>query len=152
MSILAPLALVLTTGTDAAPAPCATTLIEQAEFAHSLNEFRAHAGLPPVRPNADIARSAARHSNDMAARNLLTHDGQHGGDFVFRLKNEGYQPFAAAENVAWNQRSVDHVMRDWQASPSHQRALLKSNVADYGLARACAANGEPYWTLVLAQR
>ena len=124
---------------------------EQDEFLADLNARRAALGLPPLIMDERLRRSALSHTLDMAASARLAHRGTGGKDFVERLRRANYEPAVGAENVAWNQADVGHVMSDWLASPSHRDAMLRPDVVHLGLARRCGDAGEPYWTLVLAR-
>lgn len=50
-----------------------------------------------------------------------------------------------AENLAWNQRSVAEVNRDWIASPGHHANMLLPDVTRFAAAHVVAADGNHYW-------
>ena len=75
----------------------------------------------------------------MAARNRLVHSS------IGSLLND-YK--ATAENIAWNQQSVDEVVRGWMLSTGHRRNILYVGYALVGFGVAKTKNGETYWCTV----
>jgi hypothetical protein len=106
-----------------------------------INTFRAEHKLPPLKQTAALNGAASSHSNDMARRNSLDHDG-------FYQRMSGYS--RAAENVAYGCADADCIYRMWVNSSGHRQNMLMQGLTHYGLASATAANGRRYWTLELA--
>ncbi|MBN9678386.1 CAP domain-containing protein [Salipiger bermudensis] len=130
--------------------PAATAQIEPepAAAVPSLNAFRASHGLRPLTRSAKLEAVAEAHARDMQAMDLMTHTGSDGSQMTDRLEREGYRYRAAAENVAQTRQGMDNAMRLWINSPGHRRNMLKTNVTQYGLARA----GDFYAMVLAAPR
>jgi uncharacterized protein YkwD len=77
-----------------------------------------------------------------------------------RIKGQGYQYRAAAENIAAGQASPTQVAQDWLASPGHRRNILNCTLKDTGIAVAYQPDDQPitgntapfqyYWVQVFA--
>ncbi|MBY6004884.1 CAP domain-containing protein [Salipiger bermudensis] len=102
----------------------------------SLNEYRAANGLRPLSRSSKLQAAAEAHARDMQRMNLMTHTGSDGGSMTDRLDRAGYRYRAAAENVAQTRQGPENAMRLWINSAGHRRNMLKTNVTQYGLARA----------------
>jgi uncharacterized protein YkwD len=111
-------------------------------LALDINSFRAEHHLPRLHVSAALARAAAAHARDMAARDSLDHDG-------FRARIAPLVKSAGAENVAWGCAAADCVYRVWAKSSGHRENMLMRNITHYGLASAAARNGRRYWALEL---
>lgn len=98
-----------------------------------------------------LAAVAAAHSREMAARNHLSHRSADGRDLALRLDGAGYAWRDAAENVAVGQPRLAVVVAEWMSSPGHCANLMNPVLTEAGLACWRAADGSPYWTLVLAR-
>lgn len=88
---------------------------EQALLA-AVNEFRARHGLPGWPADAELHAVARRHSEAMAQRGRLSHDG-----FTARAQSTGARH--CVENLVAGGGPSDAVSL-WQRSPSHRAALL----------------------------
>lgn len=129
----------------------ATAAAHNAQAAAATNGARARAGLPPVRPDPQLARVAARHSCDMAQRGRMTHLGSTTTGPMMRLRQAGYAPTISAENIAAGPYSLPRVLNEWATSPGHLDNILLPQVRDFGVGRAVAADGRTvYWTAVYA--
>ncbi|KAG7382762.1 hypothetical protein PHYBOEH_010376 [Phytophthora boehmeriae] len=113
----------------------------------AVNKQRATQGLKALCLNSKLNKAAKRHSDDMAAKDYMAHDGSDGSKMSERITDAGYEWDAVAENVAAGQVDVDAVMVAWINSPEH----LVNIMGDYtmlGTAYAYNANSEfkHYWT------
>ena len=115
-----------------------------------VNTTRASFGLPPVTVNAKLQSAAQAHSNDQAARNLMTHTGSDGSNTGTRLDRVGFAWTAIGECVAAGQTTVPAVVNAWMTSQDGHREILLGNYKYIGLAVARSASGVPYWTYVAA--
>ena len=97
--------------------------------------------------NDILFSAAARHTLDMAARNYFAHDTPEGVTFWQRLLAEGYGSFAAGENIAFGQSSVDSVIAAWLGSEPHCRNIMNPLFTE--VAVACMNND---WTMELGGR
>ncbi|ETN24145.1 hypothetical protein PPTG_00583 [Phytophthora nicotianae INRA-310] len=113
----------------------------------AVNKQRATKGLSPLCLNKKLHSAAQRHSDDMAAKDYMAHDGSDGSTMSERITQAGYDWSAVAENVAAGQVDVDAVMVAWINSPEH----LENIMGDYTMfAPGYAFNKEGtyqhYWT------
>ena len=114
------------------------------------NAVRTSHGLPPLRWDWRLQSDAARHSQYMARVGKLGHDDVGDGDPWERIKATGYVFTVAAENVAWNQRTVAEVMAAWVGSQGHYENIMNPAVLDFGGDVAVAPGGSYYWATVFA--
>lgn len=103
--------------------------------------------VPALQWNDILFSAAARHTLDMVARNYFAHDTPEGVTFWERLSAEGYGFFAAGENIASGQSSVDAVIAAWLGSEPHCRNIMNPLLTE--VAVACANNE---WTMDLGGR
>ncbi|WP_347267681.1 CAP domain-containing protein [Paracoccus sp. (in: a-proteobacteria)] len=113
------------------------------------NAARQARGLRPLRLNATLAEVAARHACDMARRGVMSHRGTASKGPMQRMKNRGYRPRVAAENIAAGPFSQARVLREWERSRGHLANILIPQVRDYGIGKAVSADGRTvYWAAV----
>lgn len=106
------------------------------------NNERRHAGLSPLRLNAQLTAAAQAHSEDMARHKEMTHTGSNGSTAAQRMERAGYHPWRhVAENVAHGQDTPEDVIASWMRSEKHRANLLSDEIADIGIGYANA-----YWT------
>jgi len=91
------------------------------------NAQRARHGLPPLKVDVRLVRSARRHTAWMT-RNGLQHT-----------------TAAVAENIAWGQRSSSEVIQSWMTSPGHRANILNGRYRRIGVAAYTARDGSIYW-------
>lgn len=115
-----------------------------------VNAQRQAAGLGNVSASGALNSAAARHSKDQAATKTMSHTGSDGSTVGGRVSQAGYGWSTVAENVAYGYGSADSVMTGWMGSPGHKKNILNAAVVHIGVAVAYAADGTPYWTMVLA--
>lgn len=105
-----------------------------------------------VRWNSSLARAARGHSNEMAGRNRLDHEGSGKSTVEKRVVRAGYTWRAVGENVAGGLESCEAVVSGWLQSPGHCANIMEPAFTEIGA--ACAQNSTSrygtYWTLVLA--
>lgn len=111
-----------------------------------INEYRLQHGLNPLTMDNRIVAEAKKHSRDMATHNvpfghkhfLSRIDRLHS-----RIKNSG----AGAENVAYNYKDAQDVVKNWLRSPGHKRNIDGNyNITGIGVARD--RNGKIYFTQI----
>lgn len=117
-----------------------------------VNEVRAENGLSPLTWADDLANVARAHSQDMINRNFFSHTNPDGLSPFDRLKNSGISYRAAAENIAYGQKTAEAVMDAWMNSSGHRANILSSSVKELGVGAAKASNGTIYWTQVFVSR
>ena len=124
------------------------------------NDTRARLGLPPLVNDARLNAAAQGHSNHMASRGLLEHQGIGDGDPWIRIRATGYRFAMASENLASGSQVPvpnDHGGFDYRnqtaaeafaalmADPPHQ-ANVVGRFKELGVGVAIATNGWSYWT------
>lgn len=115
-----------------------------------VNAERHVAGLPPVLVDATLTNIAAMHSIDQASTSALGHVGSDGSSLGQRMALGGYRGTAYAENVAAGFPDGEAVVDGWLASEGH-RANILGPYQHIGVSVAFAADGTPYWTMVLGR-
>lgn len=135
-------------------ASCFPAVADQnAAGAAATNEVRRRAGLPPVRPDMQLAQVAAAHACDMASRGRMTHLGSSTSGPSDRVKAAGYKPRITAENIAAGPFTLPRVLQEWNRSQGHLHNILLPQVTDYGVGQAVGPDGKTvYWAAVYAAR
>ncbi|HEX9966334.1 MAG TPA: CAP domain-containing protein [Solirubrobacterales bacterium] len=107
-----------------------TSAPAQREAMHCMTEYaRAHAGLPPLAPEAELDASAAAKSDDVLRCDDFSHAAC-GRDFTYWMRETGYlstQCWRAGENLAWGadeEGTVRAIFRAWMRSPGHRENIL----------------------------
>jgi uncharacterized protein YkwD len=105
-----------------------------------VNVQRARHGERALRPNADLARSAAAHSQDMVARNYFDHTSPGGETLLDRIKASTYLPpragYVLGENIALGTMQLATpaaIVESWMKSPGHRANILNAEFRDSGL-------------------
>lgn len=91
------------------------------------NAERAKRGLPPLKADASLMKSARNHATKMTRIGL-----QH-----------TTQP--VAENIAEGQNSSSQVVNDWMHSSGHRANILNRGHRKIGVAKKVGRNGRCYW-------
>ena len=136
----------------------------QAEMTARVNIARAAGAVcggvpfPPaggLRWDTQLQNAATAHSEDMASHNFFAHQSPTNGSTLReRVPAAGYKYSAVGENLGAGQTSIDQVVTEWIASPSHCAAMMKANFVDMGVScksKAGTAYGT-YWTMALGVR
>ncbi|MGM9935998.1 MAG: CAP domain-containing protein [Candidatus Ornithomonoglobus sp.] len=137
-----------------APAPQAPSSVSalEKEVFELVNKERAANGLHSLTWADDLAAVARAHSQDMIDNNYFSHTNLSGESPFDRLRKAGISYTAAAENIAYGQRTPQAVMDAWMNSSGHRANILNSRVKEIGVGAAKASNGTIYWTQVFAAR
>lgn len=130
------------------PADEAAALV--AEAARLTNLERVAAGLPALVVHPAVEAAAAAHSYDQSVALRMSHQGSDGSDGGDRLTRAGFAWAAWGENVAAGQRTADEVVTGWMGSASHRANILNGTFTTIGIGVATGADGNRYWTMVLA--
>ncbi len=113
-------------------------LLNQVRRENNLDQFA-------VRPQLVIA--AQRHTEDMAAKRFLEHDGSDGSTLMSRVDDAGYHWSTVSENLAAGQPLPDSVVASWMRSPPHRANILDGSMQDIGIGYAVADDEYVhYWT------
>jgi uncharacterized protein YkwD len=62
------------------------------------------------------------------------------------MESFGLRFSAAAENIAYGQRSAQEVMNSWMNSPGHKANILSKSYTQIGVGVAKKSNGTMYFT------
>ena len=111
-----------------------------------LNRERRNHGLPRLRTNRRLARSATRYSRDMVRRNYFSHVSPGGSTPTDRIRRGGYlrgaRAWAIGENLAWGSGSYATplgTVRAWMNSPGHRANILRRDYRAIGIGIALGA-------------
>lgn len=116
------------------------------EVARLVNVERAKVGLPALKINWQLSRVARYKSQDMIDKKYFAHQSPTYGSPFDMIEAFGIRFTAAAENIAYGQKTPADVMKSWMNSPGHRSNILSGNVTQIGVGAAKAANGTYYWT------
>lgn len=133
-----------------APPPPPPAVVAIDDCVGLANQQRTANGLAPVAQQAAVQAAAEAHSIDQASARRMSHTGTDGSDAGTRLTRAGFTWGTWAENVAAGQPDCAAVVGAWMNSPGHRANILLPSVTSIGVAMARAADGTPYWTMVLA--
>jgi uncharacterized protein YkwD len=122
-------------GANIAARRASRALIKRAVVCLINQQRRAH-GLPALRDDRRLDRSAQRWTNTMATHREFTH----GTDFAGRISAAGLNWGAAGENIASGFSTPRQVVDAWMASPGHcmnilspQYSLVGTGVVSHGV-------------------
>jgi uncharacterized protein YkwD len=104
-----------------------------AAMARMVSDYRAARGLSAVRVDPTLMAAAEEQARRIAARDDVNH-----GNFAGRIHRNGVDAYAAFENLAAGDPTPRAALATWQASPAHQRALVKPEATRIGYVRALA--------------
>lgn len=126
----------------------------------AVNAARAKVGCQPLRLNSKLTAAAKGHATAMAEQNFFSHSGKDGSRMSSRIRRQGYEYRAAAENIAAGQRSAGQVVASWLKSAGHRRNILDCRMKDTGIALVYQPDDRPirgnpaafryYWVQVFA--
>lgn len=115
-----------------------------------LNHERTERGLPRLRGNRLLVRSAQRWTNTMVHEGAFSH----GADFSARITAVGFNWSRAGENIADGYRTASGAVTAWMRSLGHCQNILTPifREAGAGFDRGSADGGSPAgtWTLDFA--
>ena len=116
------------------------------EVIRLVNVERANRGLPALTAHWELSRVARYKSQDMIDKKYFSHESPTYGSPFNMIESFGIRYTAAAENIAYGQKTPADVMRTWMNSPGHRSNILAANVTHIGVGAAKAGNGTLYWT------
>ncbi|CEG56385.1 CAP domain-containing protein [Legionella fallonii] len=121
------------------------TAIQNAILVH-INEYRKQHGLPPLAMDNRIIKEAKNHSIDMA-NHTMSFGHKYFKRRIDRLHDQIKNSGAAAENVAYNYKDAQDVVKNWVRSPGHRRNIEGNyNLTGIGIARD--SKGKIYFTQI----
>jgi uncharacterized protein YkwD len=105
-----------------------------------VNVQRTRHGERALRANADLDRSAARHSQDMVAENYFDHVSPAGETLLDRIKASTYLPsrsaYVVGENIALGTLQLATpaaIVASWMRSSGHRANILNADFRDSGI-------------------
>ena len=111
-----------------------------------INVQRANNGLPALSTNWELCRVARYKSQDMILKNYFSHTSPTYGSPFTMMQSFGLRFSAAAENIAYGQRTAQEVVNAWVGSAGHRANILSRSYTHTGVGVAKKSNGTLYWT------
>jgi uncharacterized protein YkwD len=121
----------------------AATSLPRAQLLYRINQTRRTHHLPFVYPAPRLQLAAARHSDDMVARDYFAHTSPGGSTVFTRIAGSGFvsgYSWLGGETLAWGTGTLAtplSTVRAWLASPEHRAILLSREFRWVGISRAC---------------
>ncbi|HHV51335.1 MAG TPA: SafA/ExsA family spore coat assembly protein [Clostridiales bacterium] len=116
------------------------------EVIRLINKERTSRGLPALTTDWQLSRVARYKSQDMIDKNYFAHQSPTYGSPFDMMEAFGLRFSAAAENIAYGQRTAAEVVNAWMNSPGHRANILSKSYTHTGVGAAKKANGTLYWT------
>jgi uncharacterized protein YkwD len=119
--------------------------------ASMISGYRANNGLPAVTIDPALMKMAEEQARAMAARDKLDHSVTR--EFSDRLRTQGYNARAAAENISAGYHTLAEAFSGWRDSPPHRQNMLLGGATRMGIAAVQAPKSKfkVYWALIIAQ-
>lgn len=107
----------------------------------AINRERLRRDLRPVTYNPLLEKAAQAHAVDMLENFYLSHKNLQGQRSGERIKQTGYikapcscsWKYWTGENIAWGQKTIREVMKDWMNSKDHRANILNPNFKEVGI-------------------
>ena len=124
--------------------------LDAASAASMISGYRSNNGLTAVSVDAELMRLAQAQAQAMASRDKLDHNVTRA--FTDRLKAQGYQAKAAAENISAGYHTLAEAFSGWRDSPPHRANMLLAGASRMGIAAVYVPKSKykVYWALILA--
>lgn len=116
------------------------------EIIRLVNVQRGYNGLQPLTANWQASRVARYKSEDMIKNNYFAHISPTYGSPFKMMESFGLKFSAAAENIAYGQRTAQEVMNSWMNSAGHKANILSKSYTQIGVGVAKKSNGTLYFT------
>lgn len=127
------------------PEPSSLLSLED-EVIRLVNVERVKNGLQPLKKNWEASRVARYKSQDMIDKGYFAHISPTYGSPFKMMEAFGLRFSAAAENIAYGQRTPSEVMNSWMNSDGHRANILSRSYTHIGVGAAKSYNGTLYWT------
>lgn len=125
---------------------------EALDLLAGVNAVRREHGLPSLRFEPSLSKTAQDYARQLAAWGQLSHKGPDGSSLQSRLESQGYAFRLAAENLASGLIGAQETVGLWRDSPGHRKNMLLADVREAGVGMDRAKDGQAYWTLLLGRR
>lgn len=131
---------------------CVVLANTEIELYAEVNAIRTEAGLPPLRPDPELANIARLHSKDMAVRHTFSHEFADGCTVLCRMDELGVARAWAGENIEvnnydWSETAYRAVAK-WQSSPEHRNIMLNCHYTRFGAGVMPDDTGRIYFSMV----
>lgn len=114
--------------------PLNASPITPASVLSAMNEYRAKAGVAPLRDDARLDAAAEDRMRDMEDREYWGHESPDGRAPFVWLAPHGYDFRFAGENLACGFDTTELLVQSWMESPGHRANILSSDFDDCGIA------------------
>lgn len=111
-------------------------LVNQARSQQQQCGSKTMSPVAPVVYNAEIAKAAQAHAQDMANKNYFDHDSLDGRSFVDRIRATNYPGDPGGENIASGFPTAKETLAGWLKSPGHCVNLMDPEFDTMGLGLA----------------
>ncbi|MBS9783951.1 S-layer homology domain-containing protein [Candidatus Gracilibacteria bacterium] len=98
----------------------------------AINTYRQANGVAPLKASKSLDIIALEYAQDMSGRGFFSHTSPDGKTLVDRAQQKKYKAVTLAENLGRGQKTIAQVMREWKASPTHNKNLLLPDVTVVG--------------------
>jgi len=124
--------------------------LDAASAASMISGYRGNNGLTAVSVDPELMKLAQAQAQAMASRDQLDHNVTRA--FNDRLRAQGYQAKAAAENISAGYHTLAEAFSGWRDSPPHRANMLLAGATRMGIAAVYAPKSKykVYWALILA--
>ncbi len=127
--------------------PEASSLLSfETECIRLTNLERTNRGLPALQAHWELSRVARYKSQDMVLNHYFSHTSPTYGSPFTMMQSFGLKFSAAAENIAYGQRTAQEVVNGWMNSPGHRANILSQSCTHIGVGAAKTSSGTLYWT------
>lgn len=132
---------------DKVTIPEASSLLSfETECIRLINVERTNRGLAALQAHWELSRVARYKSQDMIDKNYFSHTSPTYGSPFTMMQSFGLKFSAAAENIAYGQRTAQEVVNAWMNSAGHRANILSQSYTHTGVGAAKKSNGTLYWT------
>ena len=132
-------------GPAAAPTPSVRTSVLEDQLVQLINGARDQAGCDKLRGDGHLHAAARDHSQDMARKGVVGHDGSDGSSPGDRMRKAGYK-HPKGEAVGYGYRTPQDALAAWSADPAQRAPLADCDVKAVGAGVVAAGDGTLYWT------
>lgn len=119
---------------------------QENEVIRLVNVERSKVGLPALKANWELSRTARFKADDMLDGKYFSHYSPTYGSPFDMMKSFGLKFSAAGENIAMGQRTPQEVMNAWMNSTGHRNNILSPSFTEIGVGASKDANGGCYWS------
>lgn len=112
-----------------------------------VNQYREALGQRRLKIHPALVRAAEGHNREMREKDYFSHSSPIPDRSTVgkRVKQEGFHPGVAGENIAYGKYPPEAIVKQWRRSPEHHQNMARSNYHYMGVDRR-----GPFWTLVLS--